>query len=254
MGTNYAFYDGALLGMFILTAATLLGVSHVVAPYGRHFSNNWGPTLPSRLGWIVMESPPVWFGPLVFFSGQNSANFTSIVLIAIFELHYVQRAAIYPLRMKADGKRMPFLVAFLAFLFNVYNSYLQAFWIGHLASYPPDWLASPRFVIGSFIFLCGFCVNVWADSVLISLRKCSSDGSYKIPRGFLYEWVSCPNYLSEMVEWFGWALLTWSSSGFVFFLYTIANLAPRALQHHSWYRNKFDDYPEGRKALIPYLL
>eukprot|EP00271_Cylindrocystis_brebissonii_P003318 TRINITY_DN14145_c0_g1_i4.p2 TRINITY_DN14145_c0_g1~~TRINITY_DN14145_c0_g1_i4.p2 ORF type:complete len:123 (+),score=9.95 TRINITY_DN14145_c0_g1_i4:35-370(+) len=83
MGTNYAFYDGALLGMFILTAATLLGVSHVVAPYGRHFSNNWGPTLPSRLGWIVMESPPVWFGPLVFFSGQNSANFTSIVLIGL---------------------------------------------------------------------------------------------------------------------------------------------------------------------------
>jgi protein-S-isoprenylcysteine O-methyltransferase Ste14 len=66
--------------------------------------------------------------------------------------------------------------------------------------------------------------------------------------------VSCPNYLGEMLEWFGWALATWSIAGLAFALYTVANLLPRALQHHRWYRAKFADYPADRKALVPYVI
>jgi len=39
----------------------------------------------------------------------------------------------------------------------------------------------------------------------------------------------------------------------VFAIWTMANLVPRALAHHRWYRETFADYPPGRKALIPYL-
>ena len=69
-----------------------------------------------------------------------------------------------------------------------------------------------------------------------------------------FEWVSCPNYLGEMTEWAGWALATWSLPGLAFAAYTAANLAPRALAHHDWYRERFPDYPPRRRALIPYLL
>ena len=31
----------------------------------------------------------------------------------------------------------------------------------------------------------------------------ASGRKYKIPRGFLYDYVSCPNYLGEMLIWFG---------------------------------------------------
>jgi protein-S-isoprenylcysteine O-methyltransferase Ste14 len=65
--------------------------------------------------------------------------------------------------------------------------------------------------------------------------------------------VSCPNYLGEIVEWFGWALATWSFGGLAFALYTTANLAPRALDHHAWYRRQFPDYPADRRALLPHL-
>jgi len=47
--------------------------------------------------------------------------------------------------------------------------------------------------------------------------------------------------------------MTWSLSGFVFALWTIFNLLPRALKHHAWYKDKFSDYPEDRKAIIPKL-
>jgi hypothetical protein len=43
-------------------------------------------------------------------------------------------------------------------------------------------------------------------------------------------------------------------AGLAFALYTAANLVPRALRHHAWYRERFVDYPSERKALIPYLL
>ena len=76
------------------------------------------------------------------------------------------------------------------------------------------------------MFITGMMINVWADSVLLSLRR--GDEGYKIPRGGLYEYVSSPNYFGEIVEWLGWAVMTWSLAGLSFFLYTAANLGPRA--------------------------
>jgi 3-oxo-5-alpha-steroid 4-dehydrogenase 1 len=57
-----------------------------------------------------------------------------------------------------------------------------------------------------------------------------------------------------MIEWIGWALATFSWAGLVFVLWTAANLVPRALKHHAWYRATFADYPRERKAIIPFIL
>lgn len=101
------------------------------------------------------------------------------------------------------------------------------------------------------LFLVGMWVNLWADRVLVGLKR--EGGGYKVPRGGLFEMVSCPNYFGEVVEWLGWAVMTWSWVGFGFFLYTCANLVPRARASHKWYLRKFDDYPKGRKAVVPFL-
>ena len=63
-----------------------------------------------------------------------------------------------------------------------------------------------------------------------------------------------PNYFGEIIEWAGFALATWSLPGLAFAIYTAANVGPRALSHHRWYREKFGDYPPKRKALIPFVL
>ena len=62
-----------------------------------------------------------------------------------------------------------------------------------------------------------------------------------------------PNYLGEIVVWSGWALATWSLPGLAFAVWTIANLAPRARSHHTWYQETFPDYPAERKALVPWM-
>jgi len=42
----------AWIGLALFTFLYLLGKN---APYGRHQSPGWGPTIPNRMGWIVME-------------------------------------------------------------------------------------------------------------------------------------------------------------------------------------------------------
>ena len=102
-------------------------------------------------------------------------------------------------------------------------------------------------------FFSGFLIHMHSDSVLNNLRKNGSAG-YRIPDRGLFSLVSCPNYLGEMIQWTGWALATWSLPGLCFCIWTVANLAPRALSHHRWYKKTFKNYPENRKAVIPFLI
>ncbi len=76
---------------------------------------------------------------------------------------------------------------------------------------------------------------------------------YKIPNGALFKYISSPNYLGEVLEWIGWAILTWSLAGLAFAVFTIANLLPRAYATHKWYIKNFPDYPKERKAIIPFI-
>jgi steroid 5-alpha reductase family enzyme len=96
-------------------------------------------------------------------------------------------------------------------------------------------------------------INVRSDERLLHFRKPEETG-YKIPNGGLFQLVSCPNLLGECIEWLGFALMSWSLPGFVFFVWTCANVIPRALAHHRWYLNKFPDYPKERKAVVPHLI
>lgn len=236
-----------------LAVPTFVALRRVVAPYGRYVRSGWGPTIPSRIGWIVMESPAPLFFAAVYLAGRHRGEQAPLVLLGLWLTHYLYRTFLFPLRMRAEGRRMPVAVAVVAFGFNVMNAWLNARWISELGTYPDGWLGDPRFLIGATLFLGGFAVNVASDAALRRLRAPGETG-YRIPRGGLFERVSCPNYFGEIVEWTGWAVASWSLAGLAFAIYTFANLAPRALTHHAWYRERFPDYPRQRRAVIPYLL
>ncbi|MHA1224721.1 MAG: hypothetical protein ACTSP3_15975 [Candidatus Heimdallarchaeaceae archaeon] len=51
----------------------------------------------------------------------------------------------------------------------------------------------------------------------------------------------------------GWAIAVWSWPAFLFAMWTLANLLPRAKSNHDWYKDKFPDYPKERKAIIPFI-
>ncbi len=243
-----------LVGLVIaLAALTLVVLLRVSAPYGRHARPGWGPSLPNRLAWIVMETPAVLLFLAVYCQGRHASERAPLLMLALWQLHYLHRSYVFPFRIHASGKRMPVLVMLLGFSFQALNAYLNARAISELSSYGAAWLRGPRFVGGAALFLAGFVVNLRADQILIALRAPGEHG-YRIPQGALYRFVSSPNYLGELVEWSGWAVLTWSGAGLAFALYTAANLIPRALHHQRWYRAQFADYPPERRAILPFLL
>jgi 3-oxo-5-alpha-steroid 4-dehydrogenase 1 len=247
--TEPALHRAVVLGILATAVPTWLALRYVSAPYGRHTRDGWGPTLPARLGWMLMESPAslVWLG--IYLVGANAFAPAPLVMLALWQLHYVNRAFLLPLRAKPDDKRVPALVPALAVAFNLANAYTNARHVSHLGAYATSWLWDPRFLVGALLFLGGRTLNVRADEALLALRN--EGRGYQIPRGPYFRWISCPNYAAEILEWCGWAILTWSLAGVAFAVYTFANLAPRALSHHRWYQEKFPDYPRERRALLP---
>jgi protein-S-isoprenylcysteine O-methyltransferase Ste14 len=247
-----AVHRALVIALFALAPLTVLALRFVVAPYGRHARRGFGPTLPDRLGWFLMESPALFGFAFVYSQGRMRMNPGSLALLCLWLLHYGQRTLIYPLRLRSRGKRMPLLIAGSAICFNLLNLSVNAPAISGSASFDSSWLRDPRFLLGAALFLAGFAANLDADRRLFALRPPGETG-YRIPHGGLFEYVSCPNYLAEIVEWTGWAIATWSWAGTAFALYTAANLAPRAAANHAWYRARFSDYPPARRALVPFL-
>tara|TARA_B100001996_G_scaffold240020_1_gene185531 strand:- start:1101 stop:1862 length:762 start_codon:yes stop_codon:yes gene_type:complete len=224
------------------------------APYGRHTSNNWGPLVDNKLAWIVMELPALILCPLIVFLSENILSNVTKFFILLWVIHYFNRSVIFPIRIKTNKKKMPFIIAFLAIIFNVINGLINGLYFSNIGyNYPELWVFSPQFIFGIIVFVFGFYINNVSDSYLIGLRK-DHNNQYVIPQKGLFKFVSCPNFFGEIVEWLGFAIMTWSIAGLAFFLWTFFNLVPRALSHHRWYIEKFPDYPKNRKAVFPFIL
>ena len=237
------------LGISIIAFITLLFKS---APYGRHSVSSWGPSMSSRLGWILMESPTVYLMILFMILFNSSLGVVEAVFILIWMVHYVHRSFIWPLRAKLEGKTMSVVIILLAILFNFVNVYIQGSWILIFGSYSIEWLWSPFFIIGLSVFCIGLFINIKSDNILIKLREKHGSG-YHIPEGFLFNKISSPNYFGEILEWLGWFIMTLSPAGLVFFIWTMANLIPRAKSNHEWSLKNIEGYPTDRKKVIPFL-
>lgn len=226
----------------------------VTAPYGRHAKGNWGPTVNNKLGWMIYELPSFLIIGYFLITGPEFKSRIVLAFGIVWLIHYFYRAIIFPMRLRTRGKTVPLVIVVSAIFFNLVNASLNGYYLGYLSDgYPEDWLLDPRFIIGIIIFIIGFIINQVSDQILLNLRKGGKTGYY-IPRGWLYRYVSCPNFLGEIIEWTGFAIMAWNLPAFSFALWTAVNLIPRALDHHKWYKSTFPDYPSERKAIIPGLL
>ncbi|MFT3695639.1 MAG: DUF1295 domain-containing protein [Kofleriaceae bacterium] len=249
--TERSFFDGLAYAWFGVAAITAIALFFLSAPYGRHTRGGWGPTLPSRYGWMLMELPAA-LTIAICFAIHPPQTAVPWLMLALWEVHYVNRSMVFPFRMRGGHKPMPIAIPAMAVFFNVVNGYLNGRWLTVFGHYDTAWLMDPRFVIGAGMMAAGFIINLRADATLRNLRGPGETG-YKIPTGGLYDYISSPNYFGEIIEWTGWAVLTWSIAGLSFAVWTAANLAPRAWTHHVWYRSEFPAYPATRRALIPFV-
>ncbi|CAG9762402.1 unnamed protein product [Ceutorhynchus assimilis] len=124
---------------------------------------------------------------------------------------------------------------------------------------PLNLLATSWSDIGAIImFLFAWWHQFKCNKILADLRKnkkgeiVSSD--YKLPKGDWFEYLTCPHQTTEIlmyssIMWILWNNVTW----FFIFTWVLANQIETILLSHWWYKEKFEDFPSKRKALIPFV-
>ena len=217
------------------------------APYGRHTSKKWGISIDNKLGWIIMELPALLVCPAIYFYFKIDFDI-SIMFICLWIIHYFNRTIIFPFRIKTKGKKMPLAIVLSAFFFNIVNGLINGYFLSNINLHS----VSIFLITGFLLFVLGLYINISSDNKLINLRKIKK--GYFVPKGGLFKYISCPNFFGEILEWFGFALMTFNIGSLSFFIWTCCNLIPRALAHHTWYKNKFNEYPKERKAILPFLI
>jgi len=253
--TDDIIFNIVLTGVFISAALVTATLLLVDAPYGRHVRSGWGPQIPTRLGWVLMESPASLFFLYFYIKGEHATHVAALILLLMWQVHYAHRAFIYPFQLRLEpGARTPLAVILPGALYCAVNGYLNGHFISSHADHLNNgWLADARFWLGLSFFSAGFYLNKSSDAILRRLRDESGRG-YHVPYGGGFRWVSMPNYLGELLTWTGFAIASWSLAGASFVAFTAANLIPRAIANHKWYREKFPEYPENRKAIIPFVI
>lgn len=249
-------FNIVLIVMTVMAVVVFVSLFFVDAGYGRFYAPKWGPAIDNRLGWMLMEAPVFVAMLLLWWFSDRREDGIRLVFLLLFELHYFHRAFVFPWLMRGRSK-MPLSIIGTAVLFNTLNAYMQGGWLFYVSPvdyYSADWLTSLPFLAGTVLFLLGMGVNIHSDRIIRNLRK-PGDTAHYLPRGGMFRWVTSANYFGELVEWTGFAILTWSVSGAVFALWTFANLAPRAARIYNGYRQEFPEQLDTRttKRIIPFI-
>ena len=251
-----------MIAIAIIVFCTLYFVE---AGYGMLVSERWGKLINNKIGWFFMEFPIFASMLCMWAFSPHRHEVVPLVFLIIFEIHYFQRVFIFPFLLQGKSK-MPIGIMFMGIVFNLLNALMQGYWIFYesfnvnysafgLHYTDITWLTSPHFIIGTLLFIVGMSINLHSDNVIRHLRKTSTDTKHYLPKGGMFNFVTSANYLGELMEWLGFAILTWSLAGFVFFIWTFANLVPRANTLYHKYSSEFGIEMKERKLkrVIPFI-
>ena len=253
--TLQAFYI-FLAVMAAAAAVVFVALFFVNAGYGKFYTPKWGPSVDNRLGWVLMEAPVFFAMLLLWWLSDRRFDPVRLVFLILFEIHYFHRSFIFPLKIRGRS-RMPLSIILMGALFNTLNALMQGgwiFWFSPAGAYPLSWLYGLPFVLGTALFFYGMFINIQSDGIIRDLRQ-PGDTNHYLPKGGMFRYVTSANYFGEVLEWIGFAVLTWSLSGAVFAWWTFANLAPRAARIYDMYRREFpNELDTGKvKRILPYI-
>ena len=154
-----------LVTQFILCPLIFLSLVWVTAPYGRHFKHGWGPKLPNRTAWVLMEIPAVTvIAALVLISPQGH-NLSALIPLSLWMMHYSYRTFLFPLLMRPSHKSFPAILVLFAVAFNILNGYNNSEALVQ-SSHSQAAFPSSHFWIGSSIFVIGFLMHVDSDRII----------------------------------------------------------------------------------------
>jgi len=212
-----------------------------------------GALLKSRDGMLVAYAPALAAAAASFAVPGAVEGARAQILSAALAVHFLKRVLEVLFVHRYSGS-MPLDTAvtigtsyLLSTVTMIYAQHLS-----HGLPDPPVDLLYP----GVVVFAVGIAGNFYHHYLLSRLRADGGGGEkgYKIPRGGLFELVTCPHYLFEITGFFGFAMIGQTVYALAVATGTAAYLAGRSCATRRWYESKFEEFPARIKALVPFLL
>jgi very-long-chain enoyl-CoA reductase len=205
------------------------------------------------LGPILIHPLFLAVRPYVYPSAARHASQVQVLLCWMISLHFVKRELETMFVHRFSAATMP--------LRNIFKNSAH-YWILSgvlMAAFiyaPSSGAAKPANPLllypGLAMFVVGELGNLQSHLVLKGLR--SANGTERgIPKGFLFDLVTCPNYLTETMSWLGVYLVSGFSWGvLIFIIASVAQMAQWANKKERRYRKEFGDkYKRKRYTMIP---
>ncbi|KAK7873340.1 hypothetical protein R5R35_011384 [Gryllus longicercus] len=198
-----------------------------------------------------IEVPKRWFGHFYIFA----AIFTTLAAIVVCNVYIL------------GAKLEPWLLICLDLLASGRNASVAAILAeSHGFIHLEETVPQIALKDVSFLNVSGCILFLWAcyqqskmGFILANLRK-NNKGEvisvkHKIPHGDMFEYVSSPHLLCEILMYLGLTFVMWGASiwPWVFF-WVLTNQVESALLTHQWYKTTFSNYPSQRKAIFPFIV
>ncbi|KAH7156152.1 steroid alpha reductase family protein [Dactylonectria macrodidyma] len=206
-------------------------------------------------GPILLHSAVVAARPYLYKNGDGDMSQTQWLTFGMIVLHFIKREIETLFVHKFSANTMPFFNVFKnSFFYWAISGALCAYFI-----YSPTSLAAQADIpiidaLGAALYLFGETGNALIHRYLSTLRS-TGGTERKIPVGYGFGIVTCPNYMFEVLSWVGIILVSrdWTVALFI----TIGTL-----QMFDWakgkeraYRKEFgDSYKKKRYVMLPGLL
>ena len=135
---NFYLFTKIWIAIALIMLPVLLSIT---APYGRHSRRDWGPMIPNRMAWVMMELPSLIMFITFFLIGPNRISIPMLIFFLMYTVHYTNRAIIFPFRTHTSRKLMPLIIAVFAIFFNLINGFLNGYYFGTISpGYSIEWL------------------------------------------------------------------------------------------------------------------
>ncbi len=202
--------------------------------------------VPSRIGMFVLYFLPLITATVAAWSYLPDANLIQWLVYAAVMAHFAKRTleVLFVHNYSGYMQTLTFVIIVITYaLIAGMISGLNARAIAELDA---------LFWVGMVLFVVGEVGNFYHHKLLADLRA-EGDSDYHLPRGGWFEGATCPHYFFELLAWLGLVFISRHLFTLLAFIAMLGYLTARGIKTRQWYRQRFPDFPEERKYMIPHI-
>ncbi|KAF4343680.1 enoyl reductase [Fusarium beomiforme] len=207
------------------------------------------------IGPIIFHALALAARPYIYRNGDSEMSQTQWITFAMIMLHFLKREYETLFVHKFSANTMPWKNIFKnSFFYWAFSGALCAYCIYHPSSLAAKADTPAIDAVGVALYCFSEFMNALVHQYLSSLRS-TGGTERKIPVGYGFGIVTCPNYLYEVLAWIGVIIVSRDWSVALFISIGAAQMISWAKGKERAYRKEFGDrYKKKRYVIFPGLL